>query len=203
MGAWRCRRRPRPLADRPRVAPRDADLVHNLAVARAHVDDAASEVRPPDPVPSDRAWMDFVTPGELGVLAWLLWLGASAAAWRQWRHRDALGPWIGASVLAAALSLTAWQGRSDLLSEPVAVLPDEVVRRDGPALEAGAWAAGPPTPSSVSAARRAPSSSSKTPRAPAAGCPARACGWPQPDRPPSPPGKAAPRSRVSDPPELS
>lgn len=122
IAAWRAARE---------LAPRDVDLVHNLAVARADLSGT------PPPVPSMHGWMDVATPGEVGLLAFLAWMVASSALWSWKRHGDGLETALVAGILAIVLSIMGWMGRDAILHHPPAVTVAETVVRDGPDLDAG------------------------------------------------------------------
>ncbi|MCB9663132.1 MAG: SH3 domain-containing protein [Alphaproteobacteria bacterium] len=123
LAAWRAARE---------LAPRDGDLVHDLALAR-------SELPPgvPEPVGPVHAWMELVTPGEVGVLALLAWLATSVAA-HAWRRRgQPLAPALGGLGVAVLLTVVALQGRDARLTRPPGVALEEVLVRDAPSVDAG------------------------------------------------------------------
>lgn len=123
LAAWRAARE---------LAPRDPDLVHDLALAR-------SELPPglPPPVGPRLAWMELITPGEVGLLALLAWIAAGAAtsAWR--REGEGLPIALVAAAVAATLSGAALAGRHAHLTEPPGVVLEEAVARDAADLQAG------------------------------------------------------------------
>lgn len=115
-----------------RLSPRSPDIVHNLATARAELDE-----NPPPPVSTTPGWTAIITPGELGFLSMLLWLGTSvllAQTRKGQMHASAGAAALIGAVLTSALT---WEGRRALLDESVAVVLDEAVVRDGAAIDAG------------------------------------------------------------------
>lgn len=120
-----------------RLRPRDGNVHHNLSLARA---DLGSGI--PEPVGPPAAWMAIVTPGELGVLGAVLAAVGSAllVAGRRSGGRFAAAPAPGAGALAAGLCLgtAGLCGAEVAARHPVAVvLADDLVARDGPAIDAG------------------------------------------------------------------
>ncbi len=113
------------------LSPRASDVVHNLALARADLDEDL-----PEPVEVSLSWMAIVSPLEVGLLALLAWL-ASAALLQTARRQDRpMMPGALTMVVAGALSTTALQGRAQLLEHPVAVTLEDAAVRDGPELDA-------------------------------------------------------------------
>ena len=127
-----------------RLRPRDGDLQHNLAVARAELDGA------PEPVAAERGWMELLTVGELGVLGALL--TALGSAWlvvwfRRRRLQGALGavPAVGLWFIGLVVAVLATLGARDVLVHPVGVVVDRaVVSRDLPRADGEARATWPP-----------------------------------------------------------
>lgn len=116
-----------------RLRPRDGDIQHNLAVARAMLGAVPPAVGLPD------TWMSVVTPGELGLLGLLLAALGSVAIGA---HRVGRGPGrgTGAALLLGGLVVggAAVRGATLLQQHPVAVVTEpEAVLRDGPAVDAG------------------------------------------------------------------
>jgi SH3-like domain-containing protein len=109
------------------LAPRDADVQHDLAWQRAQL--AASEA----PVGPARPWMMVFAASELAVLALALTAAASAAAVAA---RAARAPWSAVASIAAlatladGVALTSWSASID---QPVVVVGQEAVARAGPA----------------------------------------------------------------------
>lgn len=124
LAAWRVARR---------LAPRDGDIAHNLAFARQEL------LEPPlDPVAPPLGWTEIVTPGELGVLAWLLWAWATwTTATRRREGRGHLPEIVVALTLATAASGVAWHGQRTLRTHVVAVTVVPTTARDGADLDAG------------------------------------------------------------------
>lgn len=111
--------------------PRSTDLAHNLALVRAEQEGA------PTPVGAAHPWMALVTPGEVGVLAFLLWLMASVRLVRWRRAGGELPVGTGATVLGAlALSAVALSGREAQLHRPPGVVLEVAAGREAPALAA-------------------------------------------------------------------
>ena len=101
------------------IDPRDADIAHNLALARGELKGA------PDPVGPAAAWMEIVTPSELGFLgAMLLALGSGAALLRKpaSRRDPAYAVSLASIVVGGWLSVAAAHGFAEAERHPVAVL---------------------------------------------------------------------------------
>lgn len=122
LAAWRAARL---------TLPRDPDLVHDLAVVRAQL---GKDV--PDPVGPPRAWMEIVSPLELGLLALVAWITASVLAWRAHRGDGHGRTAIAAAVLAAALAAPAIDGCLVMVSTGIGVTRDEAPVREVPDLYA-------------------------------------------------------------------
>lgn len=122
LAAWRAARE---------LAPRDADLVHNLAQARSELTGAAT------PVGMAQPWMEVVTPGEVGLVALLLWVVATRWGWAWRRQGQPVGPFVGAVVVALLLSGLAMLGRDARLHAPVGVTLEDAVARDAASLQGG------------------------------------------------------------------
>jgi hypothetical protein len=122
IAAWRAARA---------LAPRDGDLAHDLALARSKLE------HPLEPVPPAPSWTEVVTPAEAGLVATLLWIGASSLTlgWRRGRA-PALQAGL-ATLVAAGASGFARQGRAVQRNRPTAVTVEDAVARDGAALDAG------------------------------------------------------------------
>lgn len=115
-----------------RLRPRDGNVHHNLALARA---DLSGLPEPVGPLPG---WTALLTVGELALGGFALTVLGSGATLAWWRRR--VRAWLTAGVLLVAvglgLSVTAWVGGSH---GAVAVVVDSTVAvRDAPAAEAGA-----------------------------------------------------------------
>lgn len=128
IGWWRAARE---------IDPRDATLVHNLALARASVAGL------PDPAPPLRGWTEVVTPTEatgVGVL-WLA-LASGGGIWRRRAlarggdpsERPSLwaSPWVVVWLLGAILFATGWSAAIEAARQPVAVVAvaDAAVRAE-------------------------------------------------------------------------
>lgn len=141
------------------LAPRDPDLVHNLARARAELADEVSPIPPPAPAP--HGWMEIASPVEVGVLALGAWLALTIGAWR-WlragrpRDRTWLAPGATGLALALLLGLLFAQGRRALVDQPPAVTVQAAALRDGASLDAGVRLELPPGTEVRALARRGP-----------------------------------------------
>ena len=114
-----------------RLRPRDGNVQHNLALARAGLEGV------PDPVP-DRGWTEVVTPGEIGVLGVLL--AALGSLLVIGGPVVAGGRRAGVGVLATGIAcgaLGAWGARDQALHPIAVVVDDEVVLRDAASVDAG------------------------------------------------------------------
>jgi hypothetical protein len=112
------------------LRPRSNDLAHNLALTRADLPDA-----PPPPVGFALPWMALLTPHELAVVAMLAWLVSAAWLARREQEDHPVGAGMALAVVAAALSVAAWQGADVLQAHPPAVVTDQAIARDAPAFE--------------------------------------------------------------------
>jgi hypothetical protein len=120
-----------------RVRPRDGNVHHNLALARA---DLGTGI--PEPVELPAGWMAVATPGELGLLGLLVTVVGSACAaaarWRPARFGTLRG--LAALLLAAGVvggGVGAW-GAAAAIDHPVAVVAQaEVPVRDAATVDAG------------------------------------------------------------------
>ncbi|MBN2799477.1 MAG: hypothetical protein JXX28_10055 [Deltaproteobacteria bacterium] len=126
LAAWR--------AARAR-SPRDPDVAHNLALARARLEGV------PAPVGPAVGWLALVTPGEVGGLGAVL-LGVASALVGRWRAgRVRARAWALVGGLGLALGLVGIHAAWVQVRHPVAVVVDrEAVLRAEPA--AGAAATG-------------------------------------------------------------
>lgn len=110
-----------------RLRPRDANVQHNLALARSGL----QGVPPPVTAPG---WTLIVTAGELGLVALLITAVGSALVWGA-RARGA-----GAALLAGGLGLGAFAARAsaDEDQHPIGVVVDgEAVLRDAADINSG------------------------------------------------------------------
>lgn len=81
------------------LAPRDPDLAHNVALARASLEGEAT------PAPAARPWLGLITADELGLIALIALVAATVPLWRARRDPTAVARpalvWFGAAALAA------------------------------------------------------------------------------------------------------
>lgn len=109
-----------------RLRPRDGNIHHNLAMVRTELEAVAP------PGTADRMWVNVVTPGELGAMAWLLTLLGSGLLWsRRGRRGSGLPLGAGAMVVVGfGLSVEAWlAGASPAIG---VVVEDDARLRDAP-----------------------------------------------------------------------
>jgi len=105
--------------------PRDPALVHNIALARSHLEGV------PEPVGVPVGWMALVTPGEVGLLATALLIGFSVSARRWWHGRGQATPWLVLGTCGALLGGAALHGGAQAHLHPVGVIVDgPAVARD-------------------------------------------------------------------------
>jgi hypothetical protein len=110
-----------------RLRPRDPFLVHNLARARNKIEGE------PDPVHPRQGWLEFVTTGEISVVAFVLVaIGAAGLVQRRRRKSDGLRlPWLVVGGAGLALALTAGAAVRDAMRHPTVVIVDApAVARD-------------------------------------------------------------------------
>lgn len=131
IGAWRAARF---------LAPRDGDAATNLARARG----ALTGV--PEPAAPPAAWMEFVTPIELGLVAIAaLAAGSTGLWWRRMRNPAAARtPFVAVWAFGLLLGIMAVRANVDLIREPVAVVQLDLPARDAPLPEAGVQFSLPP-----------------------------------------------------------
>jgi hypothetical protein len=115
------------------LAPRDTDAAHNLAWVRG-------ELHLPPAVRSPVGWTEFVTPGELGLPAWLL-LTAGAAGAVVARARRSQGatvlPWAAVAGMGLLGTSIAVYGENRVTSCPIGVVVDDAAQvRTTPSTEA-------------------------------------------------------------------
>jgi hypothetical protein len=111
--------------------PRSADVAHNLALARAGVRGTPPPARPPV------AFLDLLTPAELGMLG-VLWLALFSVAAVAWRRRGVpAATWVLPLILGVLCLITARRGAVAAVQTPVVVVVGaDAVARDAPSLEA-------------------------------------------------------------------
>ncbi len=114
--------------------PRDADVLHNLALARSRLKGAGGT-----PVGEPVGWMALVTPGELGLVSLFLLLVAGGGGWAHRLGKRVASWWVWAAlgVLAVVLSIVTLDGVWAVENRPVAVVVDApAVVRDAAAVQA-------------------------------------------------------------------
>ena len=99
------------------LSPRDANLVHNLAVARSELTDVV------EPLDAQPALLLIATSSEWGVVGSLLLLLASLGLWVS-RIRERFGPWpsLGVAVVGALFVYVSVSGSFALSERPGAVV---------------------------------------------------------------------------------
>jgi hypothetical protein len=112
-----------------RQRPRDNFVRHNLALGRSRLDGAV-----PPPVQLPYSWMNLVTPGELGVVAWLLvCLASCLMILHRMGPRGSRTTFARAALVSAAsglvLTTAAVRGFSAVVRHPVGVVVGEVAAR--------------------------------------------------------------------------
>ncbi len=107
--------------------PRDPDVAHNLALARAGLPGL------PRPVAAPAAWMELASPSELALLAigFLAGFSALVGEWRRERG-DVLALAVCCGLIGASAAVSAWQGDVLLERHPVCVAADPLTLRAGP-----------------------------------------------------------------------
>lgn len=114
--------------------PRDADVLHNLALARSRLKGAGGT-----PVGEPLGWMALLTPGELGLASLGLLLAAGAGGWlhRLGRIGGSWRIWAAVGALAIVLSGLTLEGVWAVENRPVAVVVDApAVLRDAASVHA-------------------------------------------------------------------
>ena len=102
------------------LSPRDANVVHNLAVARSELSDVI------EPVDTQPPLLQVATAMEWGLTGCLLLLVASLGLWLAPLRRR-LGPWpaVGIAVIGALLMWVSLSGASRLSQQPGAVVKSD------------------------------------------------------------------------------
>lgn len=110
------------------LAPREAGVSHNLAIARSELE------KVPLPAGDPALWMRVVTPGELGLIGVLLTAVGSGGLVRRRRRMDGPRlPWVGLAVWGLVLGGMATWGWWAQVRTPVAVVVDRpALAREAP-----------------------------------------------------------------------
>lgn len=102
------------------LAPRESGVSRNIAIARSEL---PADLPPPAGDPA--LWMRVLTPGELGIVAWLLTIAGSVGLVRRRRLREGSRvPWVLLAALGVALGWIATSGWWRQVQAPVGVVVD-------------------------------------------------------------------------------
>ncbi len=113
------------------LRPRDPDLIHDLTLVRGKLEKGV-----PDPVAPPRAWMEVLSPIEVGLAALGAWIVASVLAWRAHRGTTDARVAVAAALIATGIAAPAVDGLWLLQSTTVGVVRREVSVREVPDLHA-------------------------------------------------------------------
>lgn len=113
------------------LRPRDPDVIHDLTLVRGKLEKGV-----PDPVAAPRAWMEVISPIELGLLALGAWILTSTLAWRAHRGVSDVRAAVAAALVATLIAVPAIDGCWRMQSTSVAVVRREVSVREVPDLHA-------------------------------------------------------------------
>lgn len=102
------------------LAPRESGVSRNIAIARSEL-----PADTPPPAGDPALWMRVVTPGELGIAAWLLTIAGSVGLVRRRRLREgSRTPWVALTVTGLLVGAIATRGWWHQVQSPVAVVID-------------------------------------------------------------------------------